>query len=431
MRKENLGMRRLNTLGLAIMMLLVFGAGGWAVTTEITGAVIASGEIAVQSDIKTVQHPSGGIIGELLVSENTPVKAGDVLIRLDGTQAEAELALVQNRLHEFHSRRALAVAERDEEDHLIFPDSLMSQASVPEVSRLLASTQRAFELRRASTLGQVSQINEQISQMRDQIDALAVQKEAKQREIDLGSRELIALRKLLKKNLIATSRVSTLARDLSRMEGELGQLQASAAAAKGRISELEVQILQVGREVRSKAASEVQVLDTSIAEYEERRVAALDQLRRLDIRAPQDGMVHELSVHTVGGVVSEGEALMKIVPTADEYIVLAKVSPTDRDQLAVGQIASLSFMAFNQRATPRIEGSIIKISPSTSVNPLTGTRYYSVRIGLPADEIDRLGTSEISPGMLVTAFIPTEPRTFAQYLLAPLSEQVDRTFRGR
>jgi HlyD family secretion protein len=430
-RSSKTSRRRLNAIGLLTLVLLIGGAGSWAATTEISGAVIASGEVVVESDIKIVQHPTGGVVGQIFVREGSVVDAGAVVMTLDGTMASAELAIVAGRLDEFYARRALLMAERDDRDSIQFPDSLLQRNDDPEVAELLFGSQAAFDLRRSVRLGQEGQLREQIIQLGQQIDGLQRQSHAKEVEIELVNGQLEPFRQLLTRGLIERSQVTALERDAARLEGEFGQLTASIAGARGRISELEVQILQLSQQARSQAASELQELGASIAEYEERYVAALDQLQRLEIRAPQAGVVHEMAVHTIGGVVGPGDPLMQIVPVDDNLIVEAQVLPTERDQLFVGQVASLSFSAFNQRATPRIEGHIADISPSTIVNPVTGTPHYAVRIELTADEIGRLGAVRVVPGMLVTAFIETEPRTFMQYLVAPIAEQIDRAFRGR
>jgi len=430
-RQTRQSLRRLNIVGLLVMVLLVGGAGGWAATTQIAGAVIASGEIVVESEIKVVQHPTGGIIGEILVREGERVQAGDVLMTIDGTLANAELAIIVRRLNEFNARRALLIAERDDSDSITFPEGLLQQRDDPEIAEIISGTLATFDLRRSARLGQESQLREQIIQLGEQIDGLTRQASAKESEIALVSTQLETFRGLLARGLIERSQVTTLERDAARLEGERGQLAAAIAEARGRISELEVQILQVSQQARSLAASELQELSASIAEHEERRITALDQLQRLEIRAPQDGIVHDLVVHTVGGVVGAGDPLMQVVPVADELVVEAQVSPTDRDQLLIGQTASLSFQAFNQRALPRIEGEILDISASTLANLVTGAPYYAVRIGLERDQLQLLGDVDVVPGMLVTAFIQTEPRTFMQYLLAPIAEQVDRAFRGR
>ena len=428
---RNFGMTKFNIMGYFTLILLVAGIGGWAVTTEISGAVIASGEVVVESDIKIVQHQGGGVIGELLVRNRSLVEEGDVLLRIDGTFASAELGIVNGRLNEFYARRALAVAERDEQSTIEFPAALLERADDPAVAEVLSSTQSTFDLRREARNGQVARLRQQIVQLTQKIDGFAHQTAAKTKEMALVKVQLELFRQLLSQNLTGQSKVAGFERDIAGLEGELGQLTASAAEAKGRISELEVQILQVSQEARSQAASELQTLSASISEHEERRITSLDQLKRLEIRAPQSGIVHEMNVSTVGGVISPGDPLMKIVPIADELVVEADVAPSERDQLETGQVASLSFAAFNQRATPRIEGLISNISPSTSINSITGAPYYAVRITMSLDQMKKLGQVEVLPGMLVTAFITTSPRTFAEYLIAPLTEQIERAFRGR
>lgn len=429
MQKDKI--RRLNTFGLLTMCILVLGAGGWASTTNIAGAVIAPGEVIVESQIKLVQHPAGGIVGELLVTDGDTVEAGDVVIRLDGTVAEAELAIVAGRLDEFYARRALLIAERDGLDEVILPDIILSRSDDPRVSEIIDSTLATFALRRLARVGQVLQLEEQILQLEEQVRGLQHQQNAKQAEYALVGTQIENYRRLREQGLIEIGALTALERDEARLQGEIGQLAASLADAQARIAETELGIIQVTQQTQSDAASALQELDASIAEHEERRITALDQLRRLDIAAPQTGIVHEMSVHTVGGVIAAGEPLMQIVPVLEALEIEAKASPIDRDRLHVGQTVSLTFSAFNPRATPRIDGEVRSISPSTLIDEISGAPYYLLRILLSEEQVDLLGDVEIVPGMIVTAFVQTEPRTVMQYLLAPVVEQVSHAFRGR
>lgn len=423
--------RRLNIVGVLALLLLVVGFGGWAATTELSGAVIASGQVVVESEEKIVQHPTGGIVGEILVRDGMEVEAGDVLIRLDGTLARSELAIITGRLDELYARKAVVEAERGGLEEVTFPANLTDRADDPEVAAILATSRATFDLRRSAILGQESQLREQIIQLGEEISGLERQVEAKQEEIDLVGPQLENYRRLLQQELIERSQVTALEREEARLEGELGQLVASIATSRGRISELEIQILQIGQEVRSEAAAELQDLTANISELESRRVASEDQLRRLEIRSPQAGVIHELAVHTIGGVIGPGEPLMRVVPVADQLILEARVSPTDRDQISTGQVAALHFAAFNQRTTPRISGEVTSISASTLIDERTQGPYYLIRVSMPADQIALLGDVDVVPGMLATAFIETRPRTVASFLLKPFLDQVDTVFRER
>ena len=226
-------------------------------------------------------------------------------------------------------------------------------------------------------------------------------------------------------------RVTALERDAARLEGERGQLIATTAQAKGKISEIELQILQIDQDLRSEVAKDLREVQGKIAELVERKVAAEDQLKRIDIRAPQNGMVHQSTVHTVGGVITPGEAIMLIVPEADALTVEAKLAPQDIDQVRVGQTAALRFSAFSQRTTPELAGVVSRVSADLTTDQRTGAAYYVVRITLSESELARLEGLRLVPGMPVEAFIRTGERTVLSYVLKPFTDQITRSFRSR
>ena len=216
-----------------------------------------------------------------------------------------------------------------------------------------------------------------------------------------------------------------------RLEGEAAQLVAQTAQAAGKISETELQIIQIDRDLSSEVAKETREIDGKIGEFVERKVTAEDQLKRVDIRAPQDGMVFQSNVHTVGGVITAGDAIMLIVPDADNLTVEAKVNPQDIDQVRIGQVALLRLSAFNMRTTPEIYGKVTRVSADASSDQRTGQTYYTVRIAMPPEEVAKLGDLKMVPGMPVEAFVQTGERTVISYLVKPLTDQVMRMFREK
>ena len=417
--------------GLAVVALLAGGVGGLAATTELAGAVIAPGVMVVDTNVKKVQHPTGGVVGELRVRDGDRVKAGDVVVRLDETITQANLAIVVKSLNEMQARLARLEAERDDADKVVFPSDLLARSGDPEVARIIEGERNLFRLRKTARAGQKAQLKERISQLREEIQGLTGQVAAKKREIELIGQELEGVRDLWRKNLVQIQRVTALERDAARLEGERGHLIAATAQSKGKISETELQIIQIDQDLRSEVAKELREVQAKIAELVERKVAAEDQLKRIDIRAPQDGMVHQLAVHTIGGVITPGEAVMLIVPEADALTVEAKLAPQDIDQVGVGQAAMLRFSAFNQRTTPELKGEVTRVSADLTTDQRTGARYYTVRISIPEDEVARLGGLKLLPGMPVESFIQTGERTVLSYLTKPLTDHIARAFRGR
>ena len=417
--------------GLAVVALLAGGVGGLAATTELSGAVIAPGSLVVDSNVKKVQHPTGGVVGELRARDGDKVKAGDIVVRLDETITQANLAIVVKSLNELQSRLARLEAERDNVDTIVFPAELLARAGDPELARSMTGERNLFEFRKSARAGQKAQLRERIAQLKEEIQGLTGQVAAKKRETELIGQELEGVRDLWRKNLVQIQRVTALERDAARLEGERGQLIASTAQAKGKISEIELQILQIDQDLRSEVAKDLREVQGKIAELVERKVAAEDQLKRIDIRAPQDGMVHQSTVHTVGGVISPGESIMLIVPEADALTVEAKLAPQDIDQVRVGQTAALRFSAFSQRTTPELDGVVSRVSADLTTDQRTGAAYFVVRITLSDSEIARLGGLRLVPGMPVETFIRTGERTVLSYVMKPFTDQINRSFRSR
>ena len=421
--------RRYTIAGAAVVVFLTFGVAVWAMTAEIAGALIAPGTIVVESNSKKVQHPTGGVVGELRVKDGDRVKTGDLLVRLDDTVTRANLAIVTKTLTELTARKARLSTERDGSDHITFPEELMQQASVPDAAQVMAAEVRLFELRRAARAGQKSQFNERINQAKDEIIGFGAQKTAKDKEIAFIEHELIGVRELYEKNLVPITRLSQLEREATRLGGERGQLIAATAQAKGKIAELQLQIIQVDQDLSSEVAKEMREIDAKIGEFVERRVSAVDLLKRTDLRAPQDGTVFQSTVHTIGGVIPAGEAIMLVVPDSDRLTVEAKVNPQDIDKVQLGQNATLRFSAFNFRTTPEIFGTVSQISADITTDQRTTQSYYTIRIAMPADAVARLGNVKLVPGMPVEAFVNTGDRTVMSYLMKPLSDQISRAFR--
>jgi HlyD family secretion protein len=418
-------------LGAAAALVLVGGVGGWATTTELSGAVIAQGQLVVDSNVKKVQHPTGGVVGELRVKDGDRVKAGDVLLRLDETQARTNLAIVTSALDELAARQARGEAERDGAEKVSFPADLLARLNNPEVQRVTTGEQKLFEIRRGAREGQKAQLKEQIAQLRQQIQGNTEQEAAKAKEIDWIQQELKGIRDLWKQNLAPFNRLTTLERDGARLEGERGALIASAAQARGRVAEIELKILEIDEDLRTEVGKELAEIRGKKSELVEKRVAAEDQLKRIDLVAPQDGKVFQQTVHTIGGVIQAGEAVMLIVPDGDSLIVEAKIAPQEIDQVRMGQGAVLRFTAFNQRTTPELNGEVVRIGADVTQEEKKNESYYAVRIRVADGELARLAGQKPVAGMPVEAFIQTTPRTVLSYLVKPMHDQITKAFTGR
>jgi HlyD family secretion protein len=422
-------LRRSAIIGTSLIGLFGGTIGLWAASATLSGAVVAGGQFVVDSSIKKVQHPVGGIVGDLKVRDGDRVKEGDLLIRLDETVTRANLLVVSKQLDEFLARQARLEAERDGAAQVQTPAEFASRLDDPAIAKIVASERTLFEARRAAREAQKDQLKKRIAQSQDEIVGFKAQQSAKAREAELIIEELKGVRDLYQKNLVQLPRLNALERDAASIEGQRGQLIAAVAQAEGRIAETSFQIIQIDEQMRAEAMQELRDIQGKIAEYTERRVAAEDQLKRIDIRSPSDGFVHQLNVHTVGGVISPAEPVMFIVPTNDTLDLEARVLPNEIDQVAVGQKATVRVHASNQRSTPELHGTVTRISADVSRDQQTGATYYTIRVGLPADELKRLGHLKLIAGMQAEVFVQVNERTPFEYLIKPLEEQVARAFR--
>lgn len=416
-------------VGLALCLLLVFGVGGWAATARLAGAVIAPGVVVVDGNSKKVQHPSGGVVGEVRVRNGDRVQSGALLVRLDETQVRATLGVVQSQLVQSLARRARLAAERDGSDRISLPVGFETESA--EAAEAAAGEQRLFKARLVSRAGVKSQVRERIRQSEQEIEGLESQLAAKKAEIDLNRSEMQRLEGLFEKQLVSETRMSQMRRDMVRLEGERGSFVAQIARAKAQVSQGELQILQVEQDAQTEVQKDLRETEARVGELMEKRTAALDQLKRVDIRAPIDGTVHELTVHTVGGVIQAGETLMLIVPSGDPLAVEARISPTEIDQVAIDRRAVLRFSAFNQRTTPEVSGTVSHVAADLSREAQTGATYFLVRIRLGDDAAEKLAGLRVVPGMPVEGFIETGERTALSYIVKPLADSVRRTFRER
>jgi HlyD family secretion protein len=418
-------------IGLAVVLVLAGGFGGWASTVQISGALIAPGSVVVDSNVKKVQHPTGGVVGEVRVRDGDLVKAGDIVVRLDDTVTKASLAIVVKTLNGLYARAARLEAEQRGDSKLTFPPQLTERADDPDVKNVMISETKLFDVRVTGRTGQKAQLRERISQLNEEIGGLTAQEQAKDKEIALIEKELVGVRQLYDQHLVQLTRLTTLERDAARLNGERAQYISSRAQAKGKITETELQIIQVDKDMVSDVSKDLRETNDKTGEFVERKVTAEDQLRRVDIRAPQDGMVLQNNVHTVGGVITAGDAMMMIVPQADDLSVEAKVDPKDIDKLQIGQKTLMRFSAFNQRTTPELNGAVTRVSADVTTDQRTGQSYYTIRVSLPPSEVARLGDNKLIPGMPVEAFVQTGDRTMMSYLMKPLHDQLMRSFRER
>lgn len=423
----------------AAATLLLGGAGVWAGLTNLAGAVVAQGQFVVASHVKSVQHPTGGVIGALAVQEGARVAVGDVLIRLDDTQTRAGLAIVTRRLDELAARMVRLAAERDGAATLQFPQLLTARQGEPGVAVAIESERRLFAFRRQSRAGQRAQLEARIAQYEQQIVGLKAQEAAADAGLEVLEREIADLASLQARGIVTVQRLNTLRLEAATLGGDRGEAIAGQAGAAGGIAEARLQILQIDADLRSEVGQELREVQAQIGEFSERRIAAQDQLARVEIRAPQAGVVHDLAVHTTGGVISPAETLMQIVPEAEALAVDLRLAPADIDQVHPGQLAMLRLSALNLRTTPEIPGRVERVAADLTEDPRTGAFWYGVRVTVAPAELARLASQDGGRGSLgaglpvsgmpVEVHLRTAERTALSYLVKPLRDQFARAFR--
>lgn len=416
-------------VGLVAGVALLGVVAGWAATTNLAGAVVASGHLVVDSYAKKVQHPSGGVVGGILVNEGDRVKTGDVVIRLDATQSLASLSIVSKRLDELTARMARLEAERDDLPALIFPQALMMRKDQPDVASAMRSETKLFEFRKSYREGRKAQLYERITQFEHEIEGLKAQEVAYENGLALLQAEIASQKSLREQGVVSVQRLNSLQTQAATFGGERGEKIAYQAQTAGRITETKLQILQIDQELRTEVGRELREIQAQMGEFVERKVAAEDQLKRIDIVAPQSGFVHEMAVHTVGGVVTPAEPIMLIVPDDDQLALEVQIAPKDIDQLQVGQRAMVRLTAFNQRVTPELEGHVSRIAADVTIDQRSGLSYYLARISLAASERESLNKATLLPGMPAEVFIQTSERTALSYIAKPLMDQISRAFR--
>lgn len=415
--------------GLVLLGVTFGGLGTWAALAPLSSAAIASGVLTVASNNKLIQHLEGGIVKEIKVKEGDIVAAGDTLVVLDPTRAEAQVDIVRGQLDATLALEARLLAERSGADTVRFPESLTQNASDPDVAAIIESQKKLFEARKLSLEGQITILRKRIVQAREQIGGLEAQRDSNDRQITLIEDELKGLRELYDKGYAPRTRILALEREASRLLGERGQYGGEVSRVQQVIGETELQIIQVRKNFQEEVAKQLQETQNQIFDLRERLRAAEDVLTRTVVTSPEAGKVTGLKVHTVGGVVPPGDVMLQIVPDNDDLIIEAQLQVTDVDNVHVGQEADVHLTAFSQRVTPVVTGTVANVSGDRFQDQRTGLPYYTVRIIVSEEEREKLGDLQLLPGMPADAYIKTGEKTPLRYLFDPLIQVINRSFR--
>ncbi len=426
----NCSARRPFVIGIVTLVVLVGGFGTWSVTSQIAGAIVSPGLIEVAQNRQVVQHPDGGVVAEINVTEAQSVKAGDLLIRLDGSLLTSELSIVETQLYEALARRARLEAERDDSAVPVFSDDLIAIADDrPDVAEQIEGQRRLFLARRESFARQSEQLEKRGLQIVAQIEGVVAQSNALATQLDLIRKELADQQALLEKGLSQASRVSALQREEAQLQGDAGELTASRAQAEGRATEVDLEVLRLAAVRREEANTQLRDLGPQELELAERRRALIERITRLEIRAPVSGLVLDLQVTTPRAVLRAAEPVLFIIPQDRPLVIAARISPLHVDEIHVGQKVRLVVVAFSARTTPELTGHVANISADALTDPRTQASYYRAEILLDSGEIAKLDGQTLLPGMPVEAFIETGARTPMAYLLKPFTDYFTRAFR--
>ncbi len=427
--------------GLALILGLLGGTAAWASYATLSGAVIASGAVVVESYGKRIQHADGGIVAEIHVEDGREVKEGELLLRLDDTINRTNFTIAEKSLDQALARLARLEAERDEKPSITFPSELLSRRSTDHVQKAIEGETAIFEAMGHIFDGKKDQLTARRAQLSEEARGYEAQLAARRSEILLLKREMAGTKSLVARGYAPVVKMLAEQRQLASLEGEAGRLSAQMAQSRGRIGEIDLQIVQIDDDETRRIANEIRDTERRIDELREKKVVAEDKLRRVDIRAPRSGFVHELQVHTIGAVVRSGETVLTIVPKEDGLVIEARVRPIEIDKVFAGQKAILRFPNFNRRTTPELAGRVVRVGADVAQDIRAGGQsspdvlrrdvYYPVRILTAEQELRRLEGIRLLPGMPVEVFVQTEERTAMSYLLKPITDQLARALREK
>ena len=427
---SRLGARLPLTVGFSAVVLMLGGLGAWSVGTNIAGAVVAPGVVEVESDRQVVQHPDGGVVGEILARDGDSVAAGDVLIRLDGTFLRSELAIVEGQLAEIFARSARLKAERDDAESPEFDDlpefTLIGAEALEEQ---IAGQRTLFEARRAALASEQRQLGEQQAQIDRQIEGTEAQLAALNRQLTLITEELADVQSLFDRGLVQGTRLLELQREEARLLGEIGALTARAAEAETRKSAIAIESLKLADRRREEAITRLRDIGYTQIELEERRLSLTERIARLDVRAPVAGVVFDSRVAALQSVVQPAEPILFLIPGDQPLQVSARIDPIDVDQVFPGQDVALMFTTFNRRTTPEVPGIVLRVSADAETDQNTGMTYYQAVLMPDAAALEALPDVTLLPGMPVEAFLKTGDRSPLSYLTQPLTVYFQRAFR--
>jgi epimerase transport system membrane fusion protein len=418
----------LTLCGFAIIALFCGAFGAWSTLAPIEGAVVAPGVLAVESNVRTVQHLEGGIVQEILVHEGDTVAAGDILIRLGSTHPTATLNEMQAQYFEARATEARLIAERDGLDRIEFPSELRDKVGDQAVQSAMTGQESIFASRRSLLRDRLDILERTQSALTNEITGLEGQIGSAERQLALIEEELTSANSLLDRGLMEAPRVLALRRTQAELEGTISQHRAAIGVAQQRAEEALLRMAELRTSMANEVEEQLREMRTRAYELGQRLAAAQDVLDRTMIRSPIAGTVVGLAVHTVGGVIAAGQPLLDVVPLNDKLVVRATIDPLDIDQVTEGLPATIWLSALNRRTQTGIEGRVQTVSADRLTDPRTGLPYYLARVELEAAAAEH-STVPLQAGMSADVMIKTGARTVWDYLSAPIVRSLSFALR--
>jgi len=408
---------------------LALGFFGLSAILQVGGAVVGSGEVAVESNVKTLIHPTGGILKALMVRDGDHVAKGQLLMRLDQGVSSVGAESAALGLEQLLARRARLEAERDGASSILFPPDLAAKTDA-RAREAMTRERQLFALRRRERDGSIALLNQRVRQYDEQIASYRAQIAAIESQMTLIEPELAGLRKLHDRQLVTINRLNEMERTAVQMKGSKAALESNIAEARAHISEANEQILNVDKQVRSDAGTQLAEVVGQLNDQQVRVATTSDTVDRSEIRAPQSGVVDKIAFTTIGSAVPATQPLLQIVPDRDNMIVEARIRPQDVDQVRVGQAARITFSGFNRQTTPDIPGKLIFVSPDLTSDQRTGQSYYRIKVRLDAGALARAPQIALKAGMPAETFVETGNRSILSFLIKPLLDQLRYSMRS-
>ena len=408
-------------------LIVVFG--GWTVLAKIQGAVIASGQIAVDGKPKLVQHLEGGIISDIAVKEGDRVEKGQTVLTLDATILQANMDAAETNYFENQALIGRLKAEQTGMDRIVWSKALQQKRTNPRVGLAMSGQEQLFQARKSAFLGEIDQLNQRIDQFRDEDDGLVSEMNFARSELQLVEQELAKMTDLLRQNLVPRSRVTQLERDATRLRNTAAKLESRRAGVNNSIKEAQIQISQIDRLRTEQILTDLRLAQTQADSFSQTLKTVSNKSNLIRIAAPVSGTVHAMSISTVGGVIAPGQEIMQIIPERTSLVIKAQVMPQDMDQVSTGQSTNVIFSAFKQQQAPELDGTVSLISADSIVDKVTGMPYFEVEVTIDDSELPKLRGQTLIPGMPADIFIQTGERSVFDYLTAPLRDTFKKTMR--